>query len=67
MGNAKIVGPGSGLTHEVASGTGGMIIQKWRADRLSIGFFEYKPSMTFYDLEDLEEDGEVLLIDGSLI
>ncbi|MBD9858081.1 N-6 DNA methylase, partial [Enterococcus faecalis] len=52
---AKIVGPGSGLTHEVASGTGGMIIQKWRADRLSIGFFEYKPSMTFYDLEELSD------------
>ena len=32
-----------------------MIIQKWRADRLSIGFFEYKPSMTFYDLEELSD------------
>lgn len=52
---ARIVGPGNGQTYEVATGTGGMIIQKWRADRNAIGFFIYKPSMTFYELEELSD------------
>lgn len=40
---------------DVAAGTGSLMIQKWNQDRLSISPFDYKPSLFFYQCEELSD------------
>lgn len=51
---SKLVGAGSS-TMDVAAGTGGITIQKWLLDRKSVFYFDYKPSMFFYNCEELSD------------
>lgn len=46
---------GGGMRLDVASGTGGLIIDRWHQDRMSHSPFEYKPSMYFYQCEELSD------------
>ncbi|HAP3436789.1 N-6 DNA methylase [Enterococcus sp. FR042] len=59
---SRLAGTGPGAIHDVAAGTGGLTIKKWQSDRNSIGFFIYKPSMTFYELEELSDRAIPFLI-----
>lgn len=49
-----IVGPSS-KNLDVAAGTGSLMIQKWNHDRMSMSPLEYKPSMFFYQCEELSD------------
>lgn len=40
---------------DVAAGTGSLMIQKWNQDRMSRSPFEYRPSMFFYQCEELSD------------
>lgn len=44
-----------GMRLDVASGTGGLTIDRWHQDRMSHSPFEYKPSMYFYQCEELSD------------
>lgn len=50
----KLVG-GASSTLDVASGTGGITIQKWWLDRRSVNYFDYKPSLFLYNCEELAD------------
>lgn len=53
---AKIIKQeGSGTTHDIASGTGSLIISKWQEDRCKHSPFSYKPSWYFYQCEELSD------------
>lgn len=45
----------NGMRLDVASGTGGLTIDKWHDDRMKHSPFEYKPSMYFYQCEELSD------------
>lgn len=44
-----------GLRMDTAAGTGSLIIQRWYQDRLKHHPFDYRPSMYFYQLEELSD------------
>lgn len=52
---------------DVAAGTGGLTIQKWVHDKYSTDFFQYKPSMFFYQCEELSDRTVPFLLFNMLI
>ncbi|WPS85571.1 SAM-dependent DNA methyltransferase (plasmid) [Brevibacillus halotolerans] len=46
---------GGRTTYDCASGTGGITIRKWQADRLATNPFDYKPSDYLYVCEELSD------------
>lgn len=65
---SKMVGSeGASNTLDVAAGTGGIMIQKWVSDKYSTGFFEYKPSLFFYQCEELSDRAVPFLLFNMLI
>ncbi|MFI3729471.1 SAM-dependent DNA methyltransferase [Vagococcus fluvialis] len=44
-----------GTRLDVAAGSGGLTIEKWNQDRISVPFFSYKPSMFIYQCEELSD------------
>lgn len=52
---------------EPAVGTGGMMIRRWDKDRQDMGFFNYKPSMFFYRVEDRSNTAMPFLLFNCLI
>ncbi|OJG36213.1 hypothetical protein RV00_GL001572 [Enterococcus devriesei] len=63
---AKIAGSSSSNL-DVAAGTGSLMIQKWNQDRLSISPFEYRPSLFFYQCEELSDRALPFLLFNLLI
>lgn len=61
-----IVGPSS-KNLDVAAGTGSLMIQKWNHDRMSMSPLEYKPSMFFYQCEELSDRALPFLLFNLLI
>ncbi|MDT2783029.1 N-6 DNA methylase [Vagococcus fluvialis] len=45
----------NGIRLDVAAGTGGITIEKWNQDRISVPIFSYKPSMFIYQCEELSD------------
>ena len=45
---SQLAGNGPGMNLDVAAGSGGITIKKWVDDKMAIGFFEYRPSLCFY-------------------
>lgn len=52
---ALLTGNDTGMVHEVAAGTGGIIIAKWHEARISKTPFSYKPSDHLYVVEELSD------------
>lgn len=52
---SAIVGEGDGSYYEPATGTGGILIQRWNDDRMNHSPFDYKPSDYFYTAEELSD------------
>lgn len=44
-----------GTRLDVAAGSGGLTIEKWNQDRISVPFLSYKPSMFIYQCEELSD------------
>lgn len=44
-----------GTRLDVAAGSGGLTIEKWNQDRISVPLFTYKPSMFIYQCEELSD------------
>ena len=44
-----------GTRLDVAAGSGGLTIEKWNQDRISVPLFSYKPSMFIYQCEELSD------------
>ncbi|WP_414043070.1 N-6 DNA methylase [Macrococcus sp. EM39E] len=53
--------------YEVCAGTGGIMIQRWSQDRYKHSPFEYKPSMNFYIVEELDDRAFLFLLFNMLI
>lgn len=64
---AELTSDGSGMNMDVAAGTGGLTIQKWVKDKYSTNFFEYRPSMFFYQCEELSDRAIPFLLFNLLI
>lgn len=67
---AKIVSEivNSGSTYfEPTAGTGGILITRWHDDCMKTGFLTYKPSMFFYEVEELSEAALPFLLFNCLI
>lgn len=45
----------NGMTLDIAAGSGGLTIKKWHEDRMTMSPFTYKPSMFFYQCEELSD------------
>ena len=58
---------GGGTTYDCASGTGGITIRKWQADRLATNPFDYKPSDYLYVCEELSDRAIPFLLFNTLI
>lgn len=56
-----------GQYFEPTVGTGGMMIRRWNKDRMESGFFNYKPSMFFYHVEDRSNTAMPFLLFNCLI
>lgn len=52
---SQLAGNGPGMNLDVAAGSGGITIKKWVDDKMAIGFFEYRPSLCFYQCEELSD------------
>lgn len=61
-----IAGPSS-VNLDVAAGTGSLMIQKWNRDRMDLSPLEYKPSMFFYQCEELSDRALPFLLFNLLI
>ena len=48
----------SGTRYDVGAGTGSLTIQKWNGDRRKHSPFTYRPSMYWYEAEELKLEGE---------
>ena len=57
----------SGMRLDVAAGTGGLTITRWNDDRLNNHPFEYKPSMYFYQCEEMSDRALPFLLFNLLI
>ena len=64
---SELVGGDSGMNLDVAAGTGGLTIQKWVKDKYSTSFFSYRPSMFFYQCEELSDRAIPFLLFNLLI
>lgn len=64
---SELVDSESGMNLDVAAGTGGLTIQKWIKDKYSTNFFEYRPSMFFYQCEELSDRAIPFLLFNLLI
>lgn len=53
--------------YEVCAGTGGIMIQRWSTDKCKHLPFEYKPSMYFYHVEELDDRSFPFLLFNMLI
>lgn len=62
----EIVG-GKNTYFESACGTGGMLITRWHDDCMKTNFFAYKPSMFFYQVEELSDAAMPFLLFNVLI
>lgn len=51
----ELVGDVDGSFYEPCAGTGGILIQRWDADRRKHSPFDYVPSMYFYHAEELSD------------
>lgn len=56
-----------GQYFEPTVGTGGMMIRRWNKDRMDTGFFNYKPSMFLYHVEDRSNTAMPFLVFNCLI
>lgn len=64
---SELVGGSAGNNLDVAAGTGGLTIRKWVADKYSTNFFKYRPSMFFYNCEELSDRAVPFLLFNLLI
>lgn len=63
---SALLGPSS-KNMDVAAGTGSLTIQKWNQDCLSMSPFDYKPSMFFYQCEELSDRAMPFLLFNLMI
>ncbi|KZE78231.1 methylase [Paenibacillus elgii] len=56
-----------GPTYDCASGTGGITIRKWQADRMKTSLYEYKPSNYLYMCEEISDRAIPFLLFNTLI
>lgn len=64
---SRLLGNKPGMRMDVASGTGSLVIKKWNEDRLSHSPFTYKPSMYFYQCEELSDRAMPFLLFNLMI
>ncbi|MFR3684205.1 MAG: N-6 DNA methylase [Enterococcus sp.] len=57
----------SSTSMDVAGGTGSLTIQKWNQDCLSMSPFDYRPSMFFYQCEELSDRAMPFLLFNLMI
>ncbi|MDK7284481.1 SAM-dependent DNA methyltransferase [Staphylococcus pettenkoferi] len=63
----RIVGNGHTLYYEPLAGTGGTVINRWYQDQMQHTIFDYKPSMYFYNTEEIADGNIPILLFNMLI